>query len=141
MNVQDPVALLEAIKRRTKENPALYDAISRIAPTMETVNFHSPEEFRDKVKDQLLSWISQLAGRSFHVRFHRREPRINLRTPDVEKFLDDALLHRLSHDGTTGKISFTDPDFVLAVDSVDDRAGIGLWTRDDLNRHRLLRPD
>ncbi len=39
------------------------------------------------------------------------------------------------------KISFTDPDVVIAIDTVDDRAGIGLWTREELARHRLLRPD
>jgi len=30
---------------------------------------------------------------------------------------------------------------VIAIDTVDDRAGIGLWTREDLTRHHLLRPD
>ena len=32
MRVDDPVALLEAVERRTEESPALYDAISRVAP-------------------------------------------------------------------------------------------------------------
>lgn len=29
MKVEDPMALLDAVERRTEENPALYDAISR----------------------------------------------------------------------------------------------------------------
>jgi hypothetical protein len=40
-----------------------------------------------------------------------------------------------------GRIAFTDPDAVVAIDTIDDRAGVSLWTRDDLARHRLLRPD
>jgi len=30
---------------------------------------------------------------------------------------------------------------VIAIDTIDDRAGISLWAREDLARHRLLRPD
>ena len=39
------------------------------------------------------------------------------------------------------RISFSDPDPVIAIDTVDDCAGIALWTREGLARHRLLRPD
>lgn len=34
MAVEDPLLLLEAIERETDNNPALYDAISRVAPAM-----------------------------------------------------------------------------------------------------------
>jgi hypothetical protein len=40
-----------------------------------------------------------------------------------------------------GSISFTDPAFVIVIDTIDDRAGLALWSREDLSRHRLLRPD
>ncbi len=141
MTVEDPMALLDAVERRTEESPALYDAISRIAPAVRSFEFHSFEEFQDKAKDVLTGWLPQLAGRSFHVRFHRRGPRHDLRTPDVERLLDDALLDALRQAGTPGTISFTDPDAVIAIDTIDDRAGVALWTREDLARHRLLRPD
>ena len=32
MKVEDPIALLEAIEKRTEENPALYDAIWSYSP-------------------------------------------------------------------------------------------------------------
>ena len=35
--------------------------------------------------------------------------------------------------------TFTDPDAVIVI--VDDLAGIAMWTREDLARHRLLRPN
>ena len=47
MKVENPTALLEAIERKTEENTALYDAISRIAPAMRTVEFQSMEEFSE----------------------------------------------------------------------------------------------
>jgi hypothetical protein len=55
--------------------------------------------------------------------------------------IDDALLAALEKNGVPGSVSFDDPDAVLAIDSVDNRAGMALWTRDELKRHPLLRPD
>ena len=141
MKVEDPVAVLDAVERRTEEDPPLYDAVSRIAPAMRSFEFHSLEEFHDRAKDVVVEWLPQLAGRSFHVRLHRRGERHDLRTPDVERFIDDALLDALAQAGTPGHISFTDADAVIAIDTIDDRAGIGFWTREDLKQHRLLRPD
>jgi len=141
MRVEDPTALLEAIERKTEENAALYDAISRIAPAMRTVEFHSVEEFREKLKPILLEWLPRLTGSSLHVRLHRRGDRHALPTPDAERSFDDFLLAATTAAGAPCKISFTDPDAVIAIVNRVDRAGVGLWTREDLARHRLLRPD
>ncbi len=40
-----------------------------------------------------------------------------------------------------GAICFSDPDAVIAIDTGDNQAGFGLWSREDLARHHLLRPD
>ena len=126
MRVEDPTALLDAIERGTEENTALYDAISRVAPAMRTVEFHSVEEFTERLKPILLEWLPRLTGSSFHVRLHRRGDRHDLRTPDAERLFDDLLLDATAAAGAPCKISFTDPDAVIAIDTVDDRAGIGL---------------
>lgn len=141
MRVEDPAALLAAVERKTEEVPALYDAISRVAPALRTVEFHSAEEFTEKVKAILCEWLPRLAGSSFHVRLHRRGDKQGLHTPDVERALDEFLLEATAAAGSPCKISYTDPDAVIAIDTVEDRAGVGLWTREDLARHRLLRPD
>jgi tRNA(Ser,Leu) C12 N-acetylase TAN1 len=141
MKVDDPMALLAAVEKRTEESPALYDAISRVAPAMRSFEFQSVDEFKERAKSIVLEWSLRLAGRSFHVRLHRRGARHHLPSPDVERFLDEALLDALNRTGTPGAIVFTNPDAVISVDTVDDRAGLALWTREDLARHRLLRPD
>ena len=141
MKVEDPTALLEAVERKTEENPALYDAISRVAPAIRTVEFQSVGAFSEKLKPILLEWLPRLTGSSLHVRIHRRGDRHDLRTPDAERSFDDFLLSATAAAGAACKISFTYPDAIIAIDTIDDRAGIGLWTREDLARHRLLRPD
>jgi tRNA(Ser,Leu) C12 N-acetylase TAN1 len=140
MRVEDPTALLEAIERKTEINTALYDAISRVAPAMRTVDFHSIEEFKKKITSVLIEWLPRLTGRSFHVRLHRRGDRHELQTSNLERLFDDLLLDATAAKGARCRISFTDPDAVIVIDTVDDRAGIGLWTHEDIARHRLLRP-
>jgi tRNA(Ser,Leu) C12 N-acetylase TAN1 len=139
MKVEDPVAL--ALEQRTEESPSLYDAISRVAPALRGFEFHSTEDFKEKAKSMLLDWSPRLIGRSFHVRLHRRGARHELRRPDIERFLDDAVLEAATAAGMPSKVSFTDPDAVIAIDTIDDRAGVAIWTRENLARHRLLRPD
>jgi tRNA(Ser,Leu) C12 N-acetylase TAN1 len=141
MKVDEPMALLDAVEQRTEEIPALYDAISRVAPAQRAFEFHSAEEFRDKAGDVLCEWAPQLAGRSFHVRFHRRGARHDLGSAETERYLDDVILDALREAGTPATLSFTDADAVIAIDTIDERAGFALWTREDLTRHRLLRPD
>ena len=141
MKVEDPTALLEAVERQTEESPALYDAISRVAPAMRGFEFQSAEEFEEKAKSIVLEWLPRLAGQSFHVRLHRRgrSTICERRIPSGFSTMRSSMQRRQA--GTPGRISFTDPDAVIAIDTIDDRAGIALWTREDLARHRLLRPD
>jgi len=140
MKVDDPMVLLSAIEQLTEDNTALYDAISRVAPAQRGFAFDSADAFKEQARSILLEWSPQLGGRSFHVRLHRRGARHDLPTQDTERFLDDALLEATNLAGMPARISFADPDAVIAIDTVDDRAGIALWTREDLARHRLLRP-
>ena len=141
MKVDDPMAVLEAIERLTEERPALYDAIARVAPAMRTFDFSSAEGFKDNAKSIVLEWLPSLAGKSFHARLHRRGPKLGLHTPDVERFLNDVIIEATAKAGLPGRISFTDPDAVIVIDTVDDRAGLAMWTREDIAHHRLLRPD
>lgn len=141
MKVDEPVRLLETLEELTERQPALYDAISRVAPAMQIVEFHSQEEFQQRLADILATWAAQLAGRTFHLRVHRRGAKFGLGTQEVERRLDETLLAATSHLGAPARIDFSDPDYVIAVDAVDERAGVSLWTREDLARHRLLRPD
>jgi tRNA(Ser,Leu) C12 N-acetylase TAN1 len=112
-----------------------------VVPAQRSFEFQSAEEFESRARSLVLQWLPRLAGRSFHVRFHRRGASYALRTPDVERALDDALIQALQEAGTPGKLSFSDPDAVIVIDTIDDRAGMSLWTREDLAQHRLLRPD
>lgn len=141
MAVDDPMALLSAIEEQIKHEPALFDAIARVAPAMQTFEFHSAEEFKEKAKAATHEWLPRLAGRSFHVRLHRRGFKHQLETPDAEKYLGEVALAALAQRGTPGSISLSKPDFVIVIDTLDHRAGAAIFSREELAGHPLLRPD
>ena len=141
MKVDEPMVALEAIERLTEERPALYDAIARVAPAAFTFEFESAERFRNGAESRLLGLLPKLAGRSFHVRVHRRGSKLDLRTPEAERLFNNFIVTETGRFGAAARITFAEPDAIIVIDTVDDRAGIAMWTNEDLARHRLLRPD
>jgi len=141
MKVENPIALLGALENRTKQDPALYDAISRVAPAVRSFDFLAAEEFVERAELIIGEWLQRLAGQSFHVRLHRRGTKHELGTQDAERLFNDAIVDVTTKAGKQGKISFTDPDVVIAIDTIDKRAGLAMWTREELARYHLLRPD
>ena len=117
------------------------NSISRMAPCTETFDFSTPEDFETKASDIVVGWRSALAGKSFYVRMHRRGFRKQLPSQDEERLLDGALRAALKADGTVGRISFDDPDAIIEVETVDARAGVSLWTREELARFTFLNID
>lgn len=138
---EDPMALLETLEQRAETEPVLIDTISRVAPAAARFDYASDEDFERQAKAAGLAWLPRLSGKSFHVRVHRRGDGLTARGHVEEARLGQALLAMLAEAGTPGRIDFDDPDFVLAIDAIDGRAGLGLWSREDLRAHRFLRPD
>lgn len=141
MKVDDPMALLAAIEEQIKVEPTLFDAISRVSPVMRSFEFHSAEEFKDKAKAAVLEWLPKLAGHSFHIRLHRRGFKHQLASPEAESYLGEALLKALTKEGLHGSICLSNPDVVIAIDTIDHRGGLAVFSRGDLAQHPLLRPD
>ena len=119
--------------------PGILNDVSRAVPLTDVFDFNTPEEFEDKARAIALSWAPQLAGHSFYVRLHRRGLKGAIKSPEEERFLDEALLSALEAAGGPGRIRFEDPDFVIDVETVGYRAGMSLWTREDLHRYEFLK--
>jgi hypothetical protein len=141
MKVIDPLALLDAVEARTRETPALYDAISRVAPAQRAFDFNTADEFLATADDIVREWSLRLAGCSCHVRLHLRGLQHTLATQEMERRLDGTILDATASAGRPARISFEGADAVIGIDVIDARAGLGLWRREDFARYRMLRPD
>lgn len=119
-------------------NPGFLNFVSHVVPAQQTFVFTSAEEFETQARAIALGWAPKLGGKRFHVRLHRRGFKGVLSTPREERFLDEALLAALPE---AGRIDFADPDAVIQIETIDGRAGMSLWTRDELRRHPFLGAD
>jgi len=141
MKVEDISGLLETLRRRLEEDPQLLSFLSRLVPVTATFTYQTPGDFEDKVKETMPLWIRQLGGKGFHVRMRRRGFKGRLSSLEEEQMLDKFLLKLTEEGGTPGRIVFDDPDVIIVVETVAHRAGLSLWTREDLHRYPFIRPD
>lgn len=141
MRVPDIPRTLEKLREMLVEEPERTASISRFMPVVRCFAFQSPAEFEEKAREAVRGWLPSLAGRSFHVRMHRRGFKGRISSMDEERFLDDFLLQALRQAGTPGKITFDDPDAILVAETVGPRAGFSLWTREELARYPFLHLD
>lgn len=141
MKVDDLHRFLEKVAQIREQSPSLFQfGVARLVPAQHAFNFQTPEEFESKAQEFVLMCVSALADKTFHVRLHRRGFKGRLSTPEEERFLDDTLLEALKRAGTPGSLAFDDPDAIIQIETVGNRAGISIWSREDLRRFPFLRP-
>jgi tRNA(Ser,Leu) C12 N-acetylase TAN1 len=143
LQVPDIEAFLDAMAAALEDDAAIFNDISRMVPAQATFSFESVPQFEDQARSIACRWGDRLAGKSFHVRLHRRrgDTAVKLGSHTEEVALDDAILRHLSETGRPGCIRFEDPDYVLDVETVGSRAGMSIWSREDLTRFPFLHVD
>jgi tRNA(Ser,Leu) C12 N-acetylase TAN1 len=143
LKVPDVAAFLEAISAAAERDASMRNDISRIMPAQATFTFTTAGEFEEKARAIACQWADRMAGGLFHVRLHRRrgDLPVKLSGQAEERYLDVGILERLRELGQPGRIDFEDPDYVIDIETVGERAGMSLWSRDDLKRFPFLRVD
>jgi len=141
MRVPEPRQLLDALTERAATEPATVMALARVMPVVLTFSFQSPMEFEEKARNAVTAWLPSLEGKRFHLRMHRRGFKGRLSSMDEERFLDTYLLEALQQAGQPARISFENPEAIIAVETIGPRAGLSLWTKEDLQRYPLLHLD
>ena len=138
LRADQPRGVLEDLTRMGEDAPGLLAPLARLVPAERTFDFRDREEFEARAREAVLGWAERLKGRSFHVRMHRRGFRKRMSSQEEEQLLDAVLMEALEQAGAPGRVTFDDPDCILAVETVGGRAGLSLWTREERARHPLL---
>jgi tRNA(Ser,Leu) C12 N-acetylase TAN1 len=139
MRVEHVEGFLRDFAAMCEAAPGILNDISRVLPAAEAFDFGDAEGFEAKAHEVALSWAPRLHGKSFYVRLYRRGLKGALSSPEEERFLDEALLDALEAAGAPGKVRFEDPDVVIDIETVGHRAGLSLWTREELARYDFLK--
>ncbi len=139
LRAEDPAGMLETLRVRALERPGSLSFLARLIPVTRTFIFHAAEEFETRAIEIVLQWVPVLAGKSFHVRIHRRGFKGRITSPDEEHLLNTKLLEALAVAGTPGRITFNNPDAVIAIETAGTWAGLSIWSREDLERYPFIR--
>ncbi len=141
MSVADPDLFREEFAAAVRDQPGILNSVSHVTAFERTFEFSDAADFRCQARAIILEWAPRLAQKSFHVRLHRRGLKGIISTPAEERLLDDALLEALTAAGTPGKICFDDPDAIVLIETVGNRAGLALHTRRDLYQKPFIAAD
>lgn len=141
MRVDEPEAFLARIEQHLEAFTEARQTLARVLPVTVTFRYQTPEEFERKATDAVRGWLAQLAGKRFHVRMHRRGFKGRLSSLEEERFLDHFVIEELIKQGQEATIDFANPDWIIALDTVSQRAGLSLWSREARLRHPLLKLD
>lgn len=139
MNVNSIPEFLASFNDKLLNDPSLEKVFSRIVPVTSTFSFQSAEEFETKAQEVVLQWLPIMAGKKFYVRMHRKGFKDRIDCHEEETFLDLIILQELEKIGTPGEIGGLDPDVIIAVETICDRAGLSYWTRQDLQQYPWLK--
>ena len=141
MKVDSGRDLLEVLHTRAAADRQAVAPLVRVVPLGRMFEFSSPEEFDERAGEAVLECTDQVAGRSFHVRMHRRGLKGRLISPEQERRLGGLILEATTRSGRPARLEFDDPDAIVVVETVGRQGGVSLWTREDIARYPWLRAD
>ncbi len=134
----DPAAFLAALEQRLAD-PLLTGCVARVVPVTTRFTFQSPAEFEAAAEAAVTPWLETLAGSAFHVRMHRRGFKGRLSSQSEEQRLDHHIVTALAASGREeARVEFADPDYIVAVETIGQQAGLSLWPRVQRHAHPLL---
>jgi len=141
MKVDNIPDMLENLRNHLEEDPSFLSFLSKLIPATKIFVFQKPEEFEQRIRELVPAWVPLLKGKGFHVRMHRRGFKGRISSLDEERMLNEFLVELTKEGGNPGRITFDNPDIIIAVETVAHRAGLSIWTREELQRYPFIRLD
>lgn len=137
-HVDDVKLFLEKLEQIRQENPERMTSLSQILPLERTFSF-SLTDFMDKLKEAVLSYVEKIEGKKFHVRAKRRGHKGEMSSLEIEKEISSFIFDELQTNGKQAQVSFSDPDAVIVVDTIANRAAVALITREMREKYPLIK--
>lgn len=141
MHVRDTPELMTLLAKEWQTQDGRLLLLKRVVPVTYTFNFSDREMFVRRAQEVTLDWVPRLIGRTFHMRMHRRGFKDQLSSAEEEQILNAAIVNATGKAGNHAVVSFDDPDAVIAVETIGNKAGMSLWFREDLQRYPFLHVD
>lgn len=136
--VEDVDTFLETLETLRQEKPEKMRSLSQIVPIERTFQFEI-SDFRDKLREAILPYVKLVENSRFYVRVERRGHKGEISSLEEEQEMDSFILEALKNTGKLAQVSFKDPDKIIIVETIENRAGIGLVTREMKEKYPFIK--
>jgi tRNA(Ser,Leu) C12 N-acetylase TAN1 len=136
--VEDRDAFMEMVREKREKQLVAFQDLGRLLPVDRVFTFQ-PENFLDRVSEAVRPYIPRLAGKRYYVRLERRGFKGVIISPEAERALDGFIEEELAKEGKSAGVDFENPDAVVVVETFGDRCGVGLLTREMMDRYPFIR--
>jgi tRNA(Ser,Leu) C12 N-acetylase TAN1 len=126
--VEDRDEFLVRVREALAAEGLLPTALAKVVP-IETTALIDADTAVTTLAAAAEPFLDRLAGGSFFVRLERRGLKGRLHSPTVEREVGDHVWRALAARGHTPRVDFADPDAVLVIETIGDRAGLAVITR------------
>ena len=138
--VEDVEATLSGIAELLERRRSLEGSLGKVLPVERTFAL-DVTRFHEQLVGEAPGLVDRLIGHTFHVRVERRGHKGVINTHAAELALGEALYGALEARAAQPKVTFSDPDVVVAVELIGDVVGLALLTRDRRQRFPFVRVD
>ena len=136
--VDDPAEFLLRVREALAADGLLPTALAKVVPIEATTQIEA-ETAVETLAAAAEPFLDRLAGGSFFVRLERRGLKGRLHSPSVERGIGDRVWRALEARGHTPRVDFADPDAVLVIETIGDRAGLAVVTRALRQEHPFVK--
>ncbi len=136
--VAEPRRFLDEFAASVGHEPGLLNFVSHVVPADHVFDFRDEADFASRARETVLGWAPRLAGKSFLVRMHRRGLKGAMHAHDEERMLADAILAQTAAGGSPAHVALDDPDCVVLVETIGNRAGLSFWSREERQKFPFL---
>ena len=138
-NVENRTQFLETLRVGGEdEEPWLAD-LARAIPVEQTFSF-IPDDLTGQVKQAAAPFIGRMRGDTFYVRLERRGLPGQVMSQEVERQVGEHLLELAETAGKRLQVSFANPDYIMAAETVGNECGIALLDRALIDRCPFVLP-
>lgn len=136
--VADTADFLESLRLAREAGADWTGSLARAIPVEQTFRF-APDTLAGQFAQAAEAFLGRIHdGASFHVRLERRGFVGKIDTHGVEQAVADHLLDLAAGQGKHLSVSFEDPDFIVAAETVGEICGVTLLGRDLHRRYPFV---
>ena len=135
--VDDMAAFLDLLLETQRSGAAWAAHIARVVPIASTFEF-TAESLLAELKIATAIMLPHVPEARFFVRVERRGMAGKVHSGELELALADHLADLAASRGCILKVSFEDPDFIVAVETLETQGGVALITRDLRQRYPFV---